>query len=99
MAGKSQILPTDTWARSSVMERKLEELVRDGILRPRASQTQPEWRVSPSDQRELAPPKVYVVSFVAFHERGLGVPSSHFMRALPHYYKVELHHLAPNSIS
>jgi hypothetical protein len=36
---------------------------------------------------------------VAFHERGLGVPPSHFMRVLLHYYKVELHHLAPNSIS
>jgi hypothetical protein len=32
MAGKSQILPTDTWAHSSVMEKKLEELVRDGLL-------------------------------------------------------------------
>jgi hypothetical protein len=40
-----------------------------------------------------------VVSFVAFHKRGLGVLPSHFMRALLHYYKVELHHLAPNSIS
>jgi hypothetical protein len=27
MAGKSQILPTDAWARSSITERKLEELV------------------------------------------------------------------------
>jgi hypothetical protein len=42
MAGKSQILPTDTWAHSSMTERKLEELVRDGLLRPRASWTQPE---------------------------------------------------------
>jgi hypothetical protein len=40
-----------------------------------------------------------MVSFMAFHERGFGVPASHFMRALLHYYKVELHHLAPNSIS
>jgi hypothetical protein len=55
--------------------------------------------VSPSDHREPAPPEVYVVSFVAFHERGLGMPPSQFMRALLHYYKVELHHLAPNSIS
>jgi hypothetical protein len=39
-----------------------------------------------------------MVSFVAFHERGLGMPPSRFMRALLHYYKVELHHLAPNSI-
>jgi hypothetical protein len=32
MVGKSQNLPVDAWARSSVMERKLEELVRDGLL-------------------------------------------------------------------
>jgi hypothetical protein len=99
MAGKSQILPTDVWACSSVTERKLEELIRNGLLRLRASRTQPEWRVPPSDHREPTPPEGYVVSFVAFHERGLRVPPSHFMRALLHYYKVELHHLAPNSIS
>jgi hypothetical protein len=80
-------------------ERKLEELVCDGLLRPRASWTQPEWRVSLSDHRETAPPKGYVVSFMAFHERGFSVPASPFMRALLHYYKVELHHHAPNSIS
>jgi hypothetical protein len=55
--------------------------------------------VSPSDHREPAPPEGYVVSFIAFHERGLGMSSSRFMQALLHYYKVELHHLAPNSIS
>jgi hypothetical protein len=44
-------------------------------------------------------PEGYVVSFIAFHERGLGMPPSRFMRALLHHYKVELHHLAPNSIS
>jgi hypothetical protein len=40
-----------------------------------------------------------VVSFICFHKRGFGVPASPFMRALLHYYKVELHHLAPNTIS
>jgi hypothetical protein len=29
---------------------------------------------------------------------GFGVPASPFMWALLHYYKVELHHLTPNSI-
>jgi hypothetical protein len=81
------------------MERKLEELVRNGLLRPRASRSQPEWRVPPSNHREPAPPEGYVVSFVPFHERGLGMPPSQFMWALLHYYKVELHHLSPNSIS
>jgi hypothetical protein len=99
MASKSQILPADAWARSSMMEQKLEELVRDGLLRPRASRTQLEWRVSPSDHREPTPPEGYVVSFMAFYERGFGVLVSPFMRALLHYCKVELHHLAPNSIS
>jgi hypothetical protein len=32
MVGKSHILPADAWARSSMTERKLEELVRDGLL-------------------------------------------------------------------
>jgi hypothetical protein len=99
MAGKSQILPADAWAHSSVTEQKLEELVYDGLLRPRASRTQPEWRVPSSDHQEPVPPEGYVVSFMAFHERGFGVSASPFMRALLHYYKVELHHLAPNSIS
>ena len=40
-----------------------------------------------------------VVSFVSFHERGLGVPADRFMRALPHYYGVELHNFNPNSIA
>jgi hypothetical protein len=99
MAHKSQILLADAWARSSVTERKLEELVRDGLLRPRARRTQPEWRVLMSGHREPAPPEGYVVSFMAFHERGFGVLASPFMRALLHYYNMELHHLAPNSIS
>jgi hypothetical protein len=32
MAGKGQILPADDWAASSVTERRLEELVEDGLL-------------------------------------------------------------------
>jgi hypothetical protein len=55
--------------------------------------------VPPADHREPVPPEGYVVSFVAFHERGLGVPPSRFMWVIPHYYGVELHHLTPNSIS
>jgi hypothetical protein len=79
MAGKSQVLPADAWVHSSVTERKLEELVCDGLLRPRMSRGQPEWRVLPTNHREPAPPKGYVVSFVAFHERGLGMSPSRFM--------------------
>jgi hypothetical protein len=74
MARKSQVLPADAWVHSSVMERKLEELVRDGLLRPMVSRVQLEWRVPPTNHQEPAPPEGYVVSFIAFHERGLGMP-------------------------
>jgi hypothetical protein len=99
MASKSQLLPADAWDASLVTEKQLEELVRDGFLGPKMSRTQPEWRAPPSDHREPAPPEGYVVSFVCFHERGFGMLASPFMRALLHYYKVELHHLAPNAVS
>jgi hypothetical protein len=32
----------------------------------------------------------YVVSFTLFHERGFGVPASRFMRALAHFYGMEV---------
>jgi hypothetical protein len=53
----------------------------------------------PSERSRLVPAAGYVVSFVSFHERGFGVPASHFMRAILHVYGVELHNLSPNSIS
>jgi hypothetical protein len=40
-----------------------------------------------------------VVSFICFHERGFGVSATTFMCALLHYYRVELHHLAPNVVA
>ena len=39
------------------------------------------------------------MSFVSFHERGLGVLADQFMWALLHYYGVELHNFNPNSIA
>jgi hypothetical protein len=99
MAGKSPILPAYQWIHSSVTEKKLQELMRDGLLRLRTRRDLLEWRVPPTNHQEPTPPEGYVVSFVAFDERGLGVPPSRFMRAIPHYYGVELHHLNPNSIS
>jgi hypothetical protein len=98
MAGKSPVLPVDPWIHSSMMEKKLQKLMHDGLLRPRTSRDLLEWRVPLTNHQESVPTEGYVVSFVAFHERGLEVPPSQFMQAIPHYYGVELHHLAPNSI-
>ncbi|XP_066316647.1 uncharacterized protein [Miscanthus floridulus] len=57
-----------------------------------------EW-IAPYNELELRPRDAYVVSFVSFHEHGLGVLTDRFMRALPHYYGVELHNFNPNSIA
>ena len=76
----------------------LESLIDGGLLRPVTDPNRPEW-IAPSGEPELRPHDGYVVSFVSFDERGLGVPVDRFMWALPHYYGVELHNFNPNSIA
>jgi hypothetical protein len=58
-----------------------------------------EWIVPPAGDRAPNPPEGYVVSFIRFHKRGFNAPASRFMRALCHYYGVELHNFVPNAIS
>jgi hypothetical protein len=90
--------PRDPWPFSTVTPDDLEALVADGLLRPLSGDPQPEW-MAPSSGAAPSPPSGYVLSFVSFHERGFGVPASHFMRAILHFYGVELHNLSPNSIA
>jgi hypothetical protein len=90
--------PRDPWPFSTVTVDDLEALVADGLLRPLSGDPRPEWMVPPS-RANPTPPPGYVLSFVSFHERGFGVPTSRFMRALLHYYGVELHNFNPNSIA
>jgi hypothetical protein len=82
---------------STVTVDDLEALVADGLLRPLSGDPQPEW-IAPLSGAAPSPPPGYVLSFVSFHERGFGVPASRFMRAILHFYGVELHNLSPNSI-
>lgn len=99
MAERVNVLPPrDPWPYSTVTSEDLRILVDGGLLRPSTVGVRPEWLV-PRDEEEPNPPEGYVVSFISFHERGFGVPSSRFMRALPHYYGVELHKFNPNSIA
>jgi hypothetical protein len=98
MADKVTVVPPrDPWPSSIVVVGDLEVLVADGLLRPLSGGPQPEW-IAPSEADPTSPPG-YVVSFIPFHERGFGVPASRFMRALLHYYGVELHNFNPNSIA
>jgi len=94
-----RLIAADDWRPSSMTERWLLELEREGLLRPCVSSSRPEWIVSAVDHREPRPPKGYVVSFAKFHHHGLGSPPSHFMRVLCHHYGVELQHFSPNTIT
>jgi hypothetical protein len=99
MADRVTVVPPhDPWPFSTVTADDLEALVADGLLRPLSGDPQLEWMAPPSGAA-LSPPPGYVLSFVSFHEQGFGVPASHFMRAILHFYGVELHNLNPNSIA
>ena len=98
MAGDIVVIEADPWDPSDVTVEMLQLLVDGGLLRPVTDPNRPEW-IAPLGEPELRPHDGYVMSFVSFHERGLGVPADRFMWALPHYYGVELHNFNPNSIA
>jgi hypothetical protein len=99
MADKMTVVPPcGPWPFSTIAVEDLEALVADGLFRPLSGGPQPEW-MAPASKAGPTPPPGYVVSFIPFHERGFGVPASRFMRALLHYYGVELHNFNPNSIA
>jgi hypothetical protein len=94
-----RLIAADDWLPSSMTERRLLELEREGLLRPRTSSSWPEWIAPAVDHREPRPPTGYVVSCAKFHHHGLGAPPSRFMRALCHHYGVELQHFSPNTVT
>ena len=98
MAGDIVVVEADPWDPSDVTEEMLQSLVDGGLLCPVTDLARPEW-IAPYGEREPRPHDGYVVSFVSFHERSLGVPADQFMWALPHYNGVELHNFNPNSIA
>jgi hypothetical protein len=46
----------------------------------------------------LTPADGYVVSFVAFYERGFNTPPYWFLCSLLWYYGLEFHHLTPSGV-
>jgi hypothetical protein len=79
---------------SKVMLEHLQKLVSQGFMMATELMTchMPENPMSP------APVERYVVSFMAFYERGFGVPSHRFLYSLLQHYCLELHNLTPSGI-
>ena len=85
-----RLTDADEWLLSTVTERLLRDLEKEGLLRPHASSMWPKWIASSAEHQEPTLPEGYVVSFAKFHRHGLGSPPSRFMRALYHHYGVKL---------
>jgi hypothetical protein len=93
------IIDLFAWERSTVTQLALNQLVTTGQLAANEDGRPAEWIVPPARDHVPNPLSGYVVSFVRFHERGFAAPASRFMRALCHYYGVELHNFTPNVMS
>ena len=76
----------------------LDARVKAGLLRPIMDVGSPEWFAPPVSDREPNPPPGYVVCYLSFLDRGFETPASRLIRAILHYYEVELHDLNPNSV-
>jgi hypothetical protein len=66
-----------------------------GLLRPK---TEVEWRAAAGEDFPSEDVKEQVV-FTSFFERGFNLPAGDFFRGLLYYYRLELVHLVPNSIT
>jgi hypothetical protein len=86
--------PQVAWVRSMMNEAKIQALVDRGLLRPK---TEVEWRAAAREEFPSEDVKEQVV-FGSF-ECGFNLPARDFFRGLLYYYRLELVHLVPNSIT
>ena len=82
------------WVPSKCSDSNLEILVSNGLL-PEKSIIQ--WRPALGENRPYFH-TAEIVAFIPYFERGLGLPCSAFFSGLLHYYRIQLHHLTPDSI-
>jgi hypothetical protein len=87
--------PRAAWVRSIMTEAKIQALVDRGLLRPKAKV---EWRAAAGEEFPSDDVKEQVV-FASFFEHGFNLPAGDFFRGLLYYYRLELVHLVPNSIT
>jgi hypothetical protein len=76
-------------------EAKIQFLVDRDLLRPKA---EVEWKVAVGEEFPTEDVKEQVV-FSSYFERGFNLPAGDFFCGLLYYYKLELVHLFPNSIT
>ena len=78
---------------SKCSQSDLKTLVLDGLLVPRSVI---QWRPAMGKDHPYENTGE-IISFTPYLERGLGFPWSSFFSGLLRYYRIQLHHLTPNS--
>jgi hypothetical protein len=86
--------PSTVWETSTVTEEQIQSMVDHELLRPKA---QVGWRPAAGEEFQTEGTGETII-FLMHIERGFGVPAGDFLRGLLHFYRIELVHLAPNSI-
>jgi hypothetical protein len=87
--------PQAAWVWSTMTEDKIQTLVDRGLLRPK---TEVQWRAATGEEFPSEDVKEQVV-FASFFERSFNLPAGDFFRGLLYYYRLELVHLVPNSVT
>jgi tetrahydromethanopterin S-methyltransferase subunit H len=87
--------PSTVWETSMVTEEQIQSLVDRGLLRPKE---QVGWRLAAAEAFPTEGTGETVV-FLMHIKRRFGVPTGDFLHRLLHFYRIELVHLVPNSIT
>jgi hypothetical protein len=87
--------PRMVWVRSTMTEAKIQVLVNRRLLRPMA---EVELKAAAVEEFPTEDVKEQVV-FASFFKRSFNLPVGDFFSGLLYYYKLELVHLVPNSIT
>ena len=81
------------WNTSKCSQSNLDSLVSQGLLVPRSII---QWRPALGKDHPYENTGE-IIAFTSYLERGLGFPCSSFFSGLLRYYRIQLHHLTPNS--
>jgi hypothetical protein len=87
--------PRTVGVQSMMTEANIQALVDHGLLRPKAKV---EWKAALGEEFPTEDVKELVI-FASYFKRGFNLPVGDFFCGLLYYYKLELVHLFPNSIT
>jgi hypothetical protein len=84
-----------SWDPCNLDEEVLSSLEQEGLI---AAKEISKWRVEPNAAAP-APSKKEIVMLKSHIDRGLSLPPSYFLKSMLRHYRLQLHHIAPNSFT